>query len=315
MTRFADWYALDDKARAFADKKIGNAHDMIDRSTRIGLYAVADLRRGIADAVEGASDYASVLDALAAAIAQHDGSESIAASVTVPAAMADMGGRLMVYGGTQRVALAAGDDDLVQFLSEPFEEAIEEFKRRVPQSATELDTLLAGYRVRGIQARALMLDHLRERVRALVIESMESGTGFRSFRKNVGGMLDELGITPAAPHYLETVYRTNVQGAYGAGRWKAMQDPDVVAALPLWEYRAVGDGRTRESHQALDGLVFEIGNPATDGLAPPGGFNCRCSAVSLDAEGAGGRTITRAVPPGAAPDPGFGNAPGLWLPT
>jgi SPP1 gp7 family putative phage head morphogenesis protein len=298
--------------RALADSRVGNAHDMIDRSTRIGLYAVADLRRDIASAIASSTSYAEALDAVTAAVNQHAASDTIAASVTVPASMADMGGRLMVYGNTQRVALARGDDELVQFLTLPFEEAIAEFKRRVPQSATELETLLAGYRVRGVQARELMLETLRANVRDQVIASMENGTGFRTFQTEVNGTLDALGITPASPSYLETVYRTNVQGAYGAGRWQAMQDPDVVAELPLWEYRAVGDGRTRANHQALDGLLFEIGNPATDGLAPPGGFNCRCSAVSIAS--ASGRTVTRAVPSNGVPDPGFGNAPGLWLP-
>lgn len=310
--RFADWYALDDAARVRADEKVGNAHHMVDRSLRLGLYATLPLRSDIEKAIRGAGNYADALDLTEAAINAHTLDDAISASVTVPAILTDLAGRLMVAEGTQRVTLARGDDELVQFLSMPYEEAIEAFKRRVPAQARELETLLAGYRVRGVQARAMMLETLRERIREHIVTSMTEGTGFRAFQADVDETLNTLGITPASPSYLETVYRTNIQGAYGAGRWQAMNDPDVVEALPLWEYRAVGDGRTRDSHMALDGLVFEKGNPATDILAPPGGFNCRCSAVSIS--DAGGRQVLRAPPPGVMPDPGFERAPGLWIP-
>ena len=294
-----------------ADAAVGNAHDMIERSTRVGLYAVDGLRQDIARAIADARNYREAVDLALAAIDGHADSDALASSVAVPAVMADLAGRLMVFGGTPRVMLARGDDVLTEFLSLPFEEAIEAYKMRVPQSDAELERLLAGYRVRGVQARSMMLETLREKIREHIITDLETGRSFREFQSDVGATIDTLGITPASPAYLETIYRTNVQGAYGAGRWEAIRDPDVVDALPLWQYRAVGDGRTRDSHMALDGMVFEIGNPETDVLAPPGGFNCRCSAVSL--ADAGGKPIQRSVPAGAQPDPGFGQAPGMWI--
>jgi len=283
---------------------------MIDRSTRIGLFALAEMRRDLEHAVASARSYTDALDAVQRAINGQANNDAISAAVAVPAIMSDLGGRLMVYGGTQRVVLARGDDELAAFLTMPFEEAIAIYKERVPERAGELETLLAGYRVRGVQARQMMLETLREKVTEHIVSAMEEGTTFGVFRNDMNATLDSLGITPASPSYLETVFRTNIQGAYGAGRWAAMRDPEVASVLPFWQYRAVGDGRTRDNHMALDGLVFEIGNPKTDYLAPPGGFNCRCSAISVRDTG---QTVTREVPPGGEPDEGFAKAPGMWI--
>lgn len=76
--------------------------------------------------------------------------------------------------------------------------------------------------------------------------------------------------------YAETVYRTNLASAYTAGRFKMMQDEDVRAVTPAFEYSAVGDASTRKHHEAADGLIAGATDAVWDRISPPMGFNCRC---------------------------------------
>lgn len=78
---------------------------------------------------------------------------------------------------------------------------------------------------------------------------------------------------------LNTIYKTNMSTAYMSGRYKAMLENSDHR--PYWQYIAIDDGRTRESHRALDGKVFRYDDPIWDTLYPPNGWGCRCRVRAL----------------------------------
>lgn len=87
---------------------------------------------------------------------------------------------------------------------------------------------------------------------------------------------------------LQTIYRTNLQSAYMAGRHR--QAVEQIERAPFAQYLAVRDSRTRPSHAALHGKVFRIDSPEWSVIAPPSSYNCRCRARymsqdELDARG------------------------------
>lgn len=103
-------------------------------------------------------------------------------------------------------------------------------------------------------------------------------------------LLDAKGrrIRQGSPRRLSTIYRTNLQSAYMAGRWKAAEA--ARRTHPYLQYVAVMDGRTRPTHAAMNGRVFAVDDPIWHTHYPPNGYNCRCrtrpmTARALEREG------------------------------
>src|SRR5450830_817588 len=84
-------------------------------------------------------------------------------------------------------------------------------------------------------------------------------------------------VTYGTPWRLETIYETNMQSAYMAGRYQGMMAAKQYA--PWWEYSAVMDNRTRPEHAAMNGLVFRYDDPIWNTWYPPNGFRCRCRVI------------------------------------
>lgn len=80
--------------------------------------------------------------------------------------------------------------------------------------------------------------------------------------------------------HMETVFRTNMQTAYGVGRRRGLEE--VTDDFPFWQYHAVMDDRTRPRHAALNGIIQRADSSFWDEHFPPWDFNCRCSVSPAD---------------------------------
>jgi SPP1 gp7 family putative phage head morphogenesis protein len=149
-------------------------------------------------------------------------------------------------------------------------------------------------------SRVLKLDVLKT-VRDEVLNSIENGLTFKEFQKNLQPQLIKKGFwgrvvneegkeTFITPHRLKTIYQTNTQSAYMAGRYREMIEN--ADDRPYWQYLAVMDGLTRPAHAALNGKVFRYDDAFWKTHYPPNGFNCRCRIRALRAEQLGGMNIT-----------------------
>lgn len=143
------------------------------------------------------------------------------------------------------------------------------------------------------------------------------------------------------PRRLDTIFRTNMQSAYNAGRYR--EQIANAASRPYLERVAVMDSHTRPVHAGLNGFIAPIDSPVWGFLYPPDAYGCRCrvrarSAAEVEKQGLtvyhpevieieqefGIPGETRKVPAminpitGAvyAADPGFGINPGkvAWQP-
>lgn len=157
------------------------------------------------------------------------------------------------------------------------------------------------------------LDHI-QRIKDSLEKAIAEGTSFDNWRKENLADLQDL-----PKSYQETVFRTAVQSSYNAGRWAHFRDH--AERRPILRYTAINDSRTRPAHRALHGLMMPVDDPRWQTLAPPGGFNCRCTLMSLSERQAKGMGYTGApqdiptwtdkhgVEHTAAPDKGWNHSP------
>lgn len=197
------------------------------------------------------------------------------------------------------------------FLSLPFEEALQAFLDRQIISPEEFRALSDDARQRAFTATRLASEQLIARAYRRLEESLRSGSTLDEFAQALRDDAISLGVTPSDPGYVETIYRTNTASAYGAGRYRQIRSPAVMAARPFVEYRSSRDDRVRPNHAALDGLVFRQDDPAWPQYAPPNGYSCRC--VTVVRRDPGGKRVTDASSLSVRPDPGFDAAPAVEL--
>lgn len=113
-----------------------------------------------------------------------------------------------------------------------------------------------------------------ETVIKAVNKSIADGGTFKDFQK----LIDESEII-LPKHYLDNVFRTNIQSAYGHGRWQQQQKNKDKR--PYLMYSAINDSRVRPAHLALNRIVLPIDHPFWLTHYPPLGFRCRCTVIAL----------------------------------
>jgi len=273
-----------------------------------GLGEIADLLRASSTPATARRKLAAWSKSKTNAIYDHVGD-----AIFVPAVMSDLAGQLMVYGREARTIKLDASSEVTAFLDLPWEEALREWRARGLMSPDDFDTMLRDYAQRSDTARRLMLEQVQTLVRAKLDAAIVEGTSLKQFADEIQDGTAKLGLTAQDPVYLETVARTNIQAAYGAGRFRAMTDPVVIDARPFVQYRTVGDALVRPSHQMLDGIehgtCYHAASTTWHRIAPPNGFRCRCSCVTLSREEAKGLEVLGEIPVGGEPDAGFDGPP------
>ena len=71
-----------------------------------------------------------------------------------------------------------------------------------------------------------------------------------------------------------TEYDTAVLTAESTVNYRRLRNEQDV--FPYWEYLTVGDGKVREEHRALHGVILPAVDRIWDKIYPPNGWNCRC---------------------------------------
>ena len=188
-----------------------------------------------------------------------------------------------------------------------FEHTIE-IMRKTLGPDVNLRALEERYSITALRTLKNVSDTVEKDVRATAYKLIEQGAHVKEAKQVLSARFDALGLTPQNSYQLETIFRTSSAVAYGAGSWKAYQDPDIQEILWGYTYTAVMDDRTRENHAAAEGVTLPKDDEFWQRMWPPNGYNCRCEVIALyDAE-----DIVDA-PDDAYADPGFGYNPGEVL--
>lgn len=195
-----------------------------------------------------------------------------------------------------------------------FDEAIRALFELVPLTKDEWTALEDDARQRAFTVANLAQLEMVRHVQDSIARAVEDGRSFEEWKKEIGPSLaaawGEAVARGAQPHRLETIFRTNVQTAYAAGRHKMATDPAVLAVRSYWMFDAVTDGRTSPICRHLDGTILPADDPFWSSHSPPLHHMCRSGIITLRPSQAKARGITTKVPDIAAAD-GFGRAPAL----
>ncbi len=161
------------------------------------------------------------------------------------------------------------------FVYQPRAAAQELWEKRQVLDPETFAALSDKLRQRAFSFAGAAKDELLNVVHAELARQIKTGTvDLRQFRRFAKERMEKAGWTPVSPTHVETIFRTNTASAMAAGRHAEMTQPDVIAALPYWQSKAIMDARARDTHKAANGIILPANHQFWRHAYPPYGFNC-----------------------------------------
>lgn len=153
-------------------------------------------------------------------------------------------------------------------------------------------------------AKVARMDLLQD-IRQSLISAMQQGQTLEQWKASITPTLQSKGwwgkktvINPegreqevqlGSPRRLRTIYDTNMQSAFAAGRYKAMIAGSETR--PYWEWRHITISNPRKQHIALDGRLFRFDDPFWSVAYPPSEWGCKCRVIARSAREVDGKEI------------------------
>lgn len=162
----------------------------------------------------------------------------------------------------------------------PYAEAVEYLRKRDVLNKVDYDRLSAQLKFRAFTASRISDGALLKRINGELIKNIEAGNGLKDFLgMTKTDILNKVGLGNAGGWYWETVYRTNVQTAYNAGRMMGYEQDKPLAL----ELVVIDDARTTDycRQYAGKGFVLPYDDPFWKTHIPPFHFNCRTTVRAI----------------------------------
>jgi len=121
------------------------------------------------------------------------------------------------------------------------------------------------------------------KVRNYIADAVNEGKTLRSFLDEARELVDARTYPGGTRAYLENVFRTEQANAYGEQRDIQLADPDLAEHLWGFEFFNPMDSRSRDSHDAMDGVQVRRGSRAAQQTrpGPPWSYQCRCTKAPI----------------------------------
>ena len=170
------------------------------------------------------------------------------------------------------------------------EKAVEYFESKGYQIGFRWQDVAAEAHAKAFTVAGVMKVDVLQDIRQALGDALKKGTTFDDFKRQISPVLQRKGwlgqgmiVDPDTGEIegkrlntrrLQTIFQTNMQSAYMAGRYATQLDQ--VDTHPYWEYVAILDSRTRPAHRVLAGSVYRYDDPFWQTFYPPNGYRCRC---------------------------------------
>lgn len=290
-------------AAAQPDSVFGSPQTMVERGVDDTLDATGALADALVKAVSGKGSAKAIEGAINAA-ARRFGTSKLEKPIRRELLQGSMLGALDAWFEVQtdrqvavetfaqmhsaERALAGGIHD-THFSERPLQDAIKKFLEKKPVTRDVFDQMEKAAQRRAFTVANAANEAMVKTIKRELIRQVAVGADLREFGKHAAERFEAAGWTPANPSHVETVFRTNVLGAYNGGRARQMLQPEVVNLRPFWESLGVGDGRQRDKHKRLNNVVLRASDPFWLEAYPPYGYACRCRTRSLSLKQGAGR--------------------------
>ena len=184
------------------------------------------------------------------------------------------------HAGEEQGAVNAADETDVPPI--PFSEAVGFLKSKVPMTKDEWLSLEKKMRFRAFTMAKLGEVNVIETVKNQLVKAMESGEGFAQSFETVKAIAKASGKT-LKPFYWETVFRTNVQSAYVAGKLLQYQKfPPAAYRLLVIEDVRTSDICKHLLTQSGYGVVLPVDHLFWKKYGfPPYHMNCRTGICAV----------------------------------
>ncbi len=160
----------------------------------------------------------------------------------------------------------------------PYHEAVEYLKKRDVIKKTDYNRLSDKMKFRAFTASRINDGKLLERLNAEMISNVNDGKGLKDFLSMTKtDILDKVGMGPNQGWYWETVYRTNVQTAYNAGRMMGFEEDRPLAL----HFVGIEDARQTDICHSMSNVIRPYDDPIWQKYIPPLHFGCRSTVRAI----------------------------------
>lgn len=167
-----------------------------------------------------------------------------------------------------------------EFLTEavPNERAIEFIATKPAVHRQVFDRLLPELKARAFSIAGVEALDTIQNVRDLV-SRIPAGEDWDKTKRRLRDELSPHMTTQGAKARAELLLRMHGHQAYSVAQHEVMVEQQED--FPYWEYLSMGDGKVRDSHEALDGLILRSDDPFWQDHYPPWEWNCRCQVIPV----------------------------------
>jgi len=169
--------------------------------------------------------------------------------------------------------------------NKPFQEQIDFFRSKLNLPTERWDDIVRNAHDRAFivagAAKADLLNDLRDAVDKAIVNG-ESIGAFRSrfddiVKKHGWEGWTGSGSQKGRDWRTRVIYQTNLSTSYAAGRYKQLNDPDLAAVRPYWQYIHNDTVQhPRPLHVSWSGMVLSKDDTWWQTHYPPNGWGCRC---------------------------------------
>lgn len=189
---------------------------------------------------------------------------------------------------TQAAFNAPGDGKF----NRPFAVQLDFFRQKLNLPTERYDDILRDAHDRAFMVAGAMKADLLTDLRDAVDRAIAEGKSIGWFRKNFDDIVRRHGwegwtgsdTRDGRDWRTRLIYRTNLATSYAAGRYKQLNDPDLIKRRPYWKY-VHNDSvqHPRPLHVQWSGTVLRHDDPWWQDHYPPNGYGCHCRVTAVRA--------------------------------